>query len=74
MRGPTPRQSEFVRQYLIDLNGTRAARDAGYRGTDATVPPDARERIEEAFARWRHNPSDAGEPLGAADGRTRRRF
>jgi phage terminase small subunit len=28
----TPKQAEFVRQYLVDLNGAEAARRAGYRG------------------------------------------
>jgi phage terminase small subunit len=30
----TPRQELFVREYLIDLNGTTAYRRAGYRGND----------------------------------------
>lgn len=30
----TPKQAEFVRQYLVDLNGAEAARRAGYQGNN----------------------------------------
>jgi phage terminase small subunit len=33
----TPRQQAFVREYLIDLNGTQAAIRAGYNPNNATV-------------------------------------
>lgn len=33
----TPKQQRFCQEYLIDLNGTAAARRAGYRGSDNAV-------------------------------------
>ncbi len=31
----TPRQARFVKEYLVDLNGTQAARRAGYSSRTA---------------------------------------
>ena len=36
-RGLTPRQAAFVREYLVDLNGTQAAIRAGYSENGADV-------------------------------------
>ena len=36
-KGLTPKQAAFVREYLVDLNGTRAAIRAGYRANSADV-------------------------------------
>lgn len=33
----TPKQEAFVREYLVDLNATQAAKRAGYRGNDVTL-------------------------------------
>lgn len=33
----TPRQERFAREYLVDRNGTAAARRAGYSGTDQAL-------------------------------------
>lgn len=33
----TPRQQAFVRQYFFDFNATRAAKRAGYGGSDASL-------------------------------------
>jgi len=32
-----PRRAAFVREYLVDLNASRAARDAGYAARSASV-------------------------------------
>jgi phage terminase small subunit len=37
MPGLSPKRAEFVRQYLIDRNGTQAAIRAGYRAPNAHV-------------------------------------
>jgi len=51
------RQAEFVRQYLIDFNATRAARDSGYShrsaraiGQENLTKPDIKAAIEEKIA------------------------
>jgi phage terminase small subunit len=58
MKGLTPRQSEFVRQYLVDLNAAQAAIRAGYSAkTAATCGPrllrfaQVRKAVEEAQAK-----------------------
>jgi phage terminase small subunit len=35
----TPKQEAFVREYLLDLNSSAAARRAGYRGDPNTIGP-----------------------------------
>jgi phage terminase small subunit len=49
----TPKQAEFVRHYLVDLNGAEAARKAGYRGKNheklawkLTHTPEIRDAIQ----------------------------
>lgn len=48
------RESRFVDEYLIDMNGVRSARAAGYRGTDKSIGVTAtrllaKPRIKEAI-------------------------
>ena len=43
-RGLTPRQAAFVREYLVDLNGTQAAIRAGY--SEATAGSIAEENLK----------------------------
>ena len=53
----TPRQKRFVQEYLVDLNGKRAAMRAGFSGKKAdacgarlTRDPAVRKAVEEAMA------------------------
>ncbi len=39
MKPLTPRQQQFVAEYLIDLNASAAARRAGYKGDPNTIGP-----------------------------------
>ena len=50
----TPRQNLFVSEYLLDLNATRAARDAGFahpnvQGSQLLTKPHIRKRLHEAI-------------------------
>lgn len=42
----TPKQESFVREYLVDLNGTAAAKRAGYKGTDTVLGKQAHELLK----------------------------
>jgi phage terminase small subunit len=57
-QGLNPRQAQFVKEYLVDLNATKAAIRAGYSeesarsiGSENLTKPDIQEAIAEAMAK-----------------------
>ena len=42
----TPKQREFIRQYLLCRNGVQAAKRAGYKGNDKTLKQVAHENLQ----------------------------